>query len=226
MATFYHFTSVDALERIRQSGEPLKPRRPMIKLRNVFPGFPEKCADTGIFGLPEQEPSAWHKPLPFPSYKESLLETVLMDIPTYRTIDPNRGGALYGDMIALLEVTPVDSSDIYVADWGTHFDPEYNGPRDSSDDVSRRVKKAYAESLVPIDEKEKWAGYIVPEVICFKPVDQKDIKLVDVWDCFAYVNKIRAGQGMGPAGEWQFRNKGEFRYDVFSQIREKYGLAT
>lgn len=213
MLKFYHYTSVSRLEELTEEygNISLRPCRRMIPLSINSSTIPDKAYDGALFGLLEPQPASWNKEWG----QKSLLETVLGDITTGR----------YKSVMALAEIT-VDSTadDIYVADWGVHFDPDYDGFRSQREDVVLRVKSAYASSLIPFDQYSDSLGYSAPEVICFSPIPAERIKTIDIFDKHALTNHLRLQRGAEPAHEGWFREPASVKMETLNSFRIQYGL--
>lgn len=160
---FYHYTDAANLPSIAQEG--LCPRRRFIPLGQVR-GLPEKAYAGALFGLLSPLPDSW-----LGAHWSSAECCVLEDV---------MHGHIRGRNIALLKVMPEPGDDVHVADWGVHFDPQFDGTAVSPPPVVQRVKEAYFQSLTSIFSANAGQDFRLPEVIGFSTIAPEKLKLVEI----------------------------------------------
>jgi|GEM_PF-1942136 len=183
---FYHFTRVDSLVTILQDEEPsLRPRCRFIAMgRPEDYAVPKKASDFAVFGLMNPYDRNWatmeH------TSDEGLIETLVSK--------PSRCPEF-----AVLKISVKPEDDIYVADFSPHMDPEYKGLHSQHEPVTKRVKKAYWDSLVPFFEYQvRDLNYALPEVVSFTPFPLSRLSIDHSIGSLALTNKFRAIAGRKP----------------------------
>lgn len=175
MSTFYHYTSKNAWDKIKQEGTMSRNRR-MITLGESTEQMPFIATDGAIFGLVTEQDPKWCKE----EYNidRSVLGIVLGDINTGQN-----------QKLALLKINTAGLDNVFVADWGVHLADDYFGSntRHTPQNVINRVKNEYANSLIPFDEYNDQMNYRLPEVVCFSDIPVQNIDLIWV----NYLNKYR-----------------------------------
>lgn len=167
MDCFYHYSSLDRFYGVWDGSS--YGRTGLLPLRRVLTlgsarrfGLPDKAEEGAIFGLLEPQPENWMRQEYYEG--EGFLETIIEDI------------LLRGPEMLLLrcEVSPED--DIHVAEHAFHMHPKYKGRGKIKSPVTKQVKRAYWDSMVPLADYD--GGYTLPEVICFSPIPLERIKIM------------------------------------------------
>ena len=180
---FYHYSAQSGLFDIVTGNRGLVPRRRFIPLGPGSNGLPDKAIEPALFGLLEPMDKKWCSAIYIPG--EPLIETVL--------------GGVSDDKLSLLEITLAVSDDVYVADHAPHLRKEYNGHKGENVKVTKRVKKNYWNSLVPLAKYLKQnLAYQVPEVICFSAIPLKRLRIIETFEKEKLINNFRIEGGFLP----------------------------
>lgn len=168
---FYHYTGYDSLRAIFQNvgidsghGTGLVPIKRFIPLGQAK-NLPDKAHDGAVFGLLSPRPEKWLDKKNWWREDRSVFEDILSYMGNFPRI--------------LLKVHTDKTDDIYVADWGVHLRKDFQGTQVSDKEIIHDVKKAYWESLVPLEEYSDKPGYRIPEVVCFSTIPLERIEIFD-----------------------------------------------
>jgi hypothetical protein len=179
---FFHYTNARKLSSIfdkASEDKGLQPNSRFIRLGHAR-GLPDKAHEEVIWGMLSPRPaeiinSNWGR-------ERGLLRGFLQRArghlePTY-----------------LLRAHVVPSDDIYVADFGPHLSKAFRGTSMNNRSIVHQTKKAYWETLVPLQEYDEGMNYQVPEVICFNAIPCERLEIFDAIPCSEMDRYIATGE--------------------------------